>query len=48
MNSKRWIRRGQDPQQVAALAHGLGVSPILASLLISRGCFDELSAQKLP
>lgn len=45
MNSKRWTRRGQDTQQVAALARILGVSPILASLLISRGCVDELSAQ---
>lgn len=45
MNSKRWTRRGQDTQQVAALARILGVSPILASLLISRGCGDELSAQ---
>ena len=45
MNSKRWIVRRQDADQVAALARVLGVSHILTSLLISRGCLDEVSAQ---
>ncbi|MBC8029649.1 MAG: hypothetical protein H7Z16_06025 [Pyrinomonadaceae bacterium] len=45
MNSKRWIRREQDAQQVAALACVLRVSPVVASLLISRDCIDEHSAQ---
>lgn len=45
MNSKRWIRRGQDTEPIAALARVLDVSPILASLLFSRGCIDECSAQ---
>ena len=41
MNSKRWIRSPQDAQHVAALARVLEVSPLLASLLISRGYADE-------
>jgi len=45
MNSKRWIRREHNAQQVAELARVLNVSPVLAALLISRGCADELAAQ---
>lgn len=45
MNAKRWIVRVQDAQQVASLARVLDVSPTIASLLISRGCDDELSAR---
>lgn len=37
--------REQDTQRVASLARGLGVSPIVAALLISRDCDDELSAR---
>jgi len=46
MNAKRWIRREQDAQEVAALARVLSVSPVVASLLVSRGCRDELSARR--
>ena len=45
MNAKRWIVREHDTERVASLAHVLGVSPIVAALLISRGCEDELSAK---
>ena len=45
MNSKRWIRREHNTDQVAELARVLNVSPTLAALLISRGSTDELSAQ---
>lgn len=44
MSAKRWIVQGQDTQRVASLARGLTVSPILAALLISRGCDDEQAA----
>jgi single-stranded-DNA-specific exonuclease len=42
--AKRWIVREQDPQRAAALARALGVSPVVASLLVARGCDDESSA----
>ena len=45
MKAKRWIVREQDTQRVAVLARVLGVSPVVAALLISRGCDDELSAR---
>lgn len=45
MKAKRWIRREQDAQEVAALVRVLDVSPVVASLLISRGCRDEMSAR---
>jgi single-stranded-DNA-specific exonuclease len=45
MKAKRWIVREQDTQSVAVLARVLGVSPVVAALLISRGCDDELSAR---
>ena len=46
MIAKRWILRRQDSQRAAALASVLGVSPVVASLLIARGCEDELTARK--
>src|SRR6267378_3552194 len=45
MNAKRWIVRAQDTQRVASLARVLAVSPVLAALLISRGCDDEHAAR---
>ena len=45
MKAKRWIVRRPDKEQAASLARVLGVSPILAALLISRGYDDERSAQ---
>src|SRR5687767_12103716 len=45
MIAKRWILRGQDTNRAASLARVLNVSPIVASLLISRGCGDEFSAK---
>jgi len=45
IKAKRWIVRRQDADQAASLARVLGVSPILAALLISRGYDDESSAR---
>ena len=45
MIAKRWIVRGQDTNRVVSLARLLGTSQILAALLISRGCADEVSAR---
>ena len=45
MIPKRWIVREQDTQRAASLARNLGVAPVVASLLISRGCEDERSAK---
>src|SRR6266446_3726450 len=45
MKAKRWIVPEQDTQSVTVLARVLGVSPVVAALLISRGCVDELSAR---
>jgi single-stranded-DNA-specific exonuclease len=45
MKAKRWIVRGQDSETIASLARVLGVSPILAALLIARGCHDERTAR---
>ncbi|MGI8897218.1 MAG: single-stranded-DNA-specific exonuclease RecJ [Pyrinomonadaceae bacterium] len=45
MTAKRWILRGQDTNRAASLARVLNISPIVASLLISRGCGDERSAR---
>ncbi|MDQ2856949.1 MAG: single-stranded-DNA-specific exonuclease RecJ, partial [Acidobacteriota bacterium] len=44
MTAKRWILREQDSQRAASLARALGVSPVVASLLISRGHAEENSA----
>ena len=43
---KRWIVRQQETERAARLALSLGVSPIVASLLIARGYADEQSARK--
>jgi single-stranded-DNA-specific exonuclease len=45
MNPKRWIVRRHDADAAASLARVLGVSPILAALLINRGYADEVSAR---
>jgi len=45
MKAKRWIVRRQDAAQAASLARVLGVSPILAGLLISRGYDNESTAR---
>jgi single-stranded-DNA-specific exonuclease len=45
MNPKRWNVRRHDADAAASLARVLGVSPILAALLISRGYADERSAR---
>lgn len=44
MTTKRWILRAPDPQRAALLASALGISPIVASLLLARGCGDPISA----
>lgn len=45
MKAKRWIVRRQDAAKAASLARVLGVSPILAALLINRGYDEESSAR---
>ncbi len=45
MKAKRWIVRRPETEQAASLARILGVSPILAALLIYRGYDDERSAR---
>jgi single-stranded-DNA-specific exonuclease len=45
MKAKRWRVRRQDSEQAASLARVLGVSPILAALLIARGYDDDSSAR---
>ena len=45
MIAKRWILRASDNQRATLLANTLGVSPIIASLLIARGCDDVASAK---
>ena len=42
---KRWIVREHDAERAASLARALGVSPILAALLITRGYADESAAR---
>src|SRR5260370_33219076 len=37
METKRWIVRAPDPTRATDLAAALGVSPIVAALLIARG-----------
>src|SRR5918996_3620519 len=44
MKAKRWIVREHDAERAASLARVLGVSPILAALLINRGYADERTA----
>jgi single-stranded-DNA-specific exonuclease len=45
MNAKRWTVRRHDAAAAASLASVLGVSPILAALLINRGYADERAAR---
>jgi single-stranded-DNA-specific exonuclease len=45
MIARRWIVREPDPRRAAVLARSLGVSQVVASLLISRGCADEHTAR---
>ena len=45
MKAKRWIVREHDAERAASLARVLGVSPILAALLITRGYADERDAR---
>jgi single-stranded-DNA-specific exonuclease len=45
MKAKRWIVREHDAERAASLARVLGVSPILAALLITRGYADEGAAR---
>src|SRR4026209_1123811 len=45
MKAKRWIVRGHNADEAASLARVLGVSPILAALLINRGYSDASSAR---
>ena len=45
MNAKRWNVRRPDGDAAASLARVLGVSPILATLLINRGYADEAAAR---
>src|SRR4026208_1251275 len=45
MKGKRWKVRRQDAEAAAARARVLGVSPILAALLINRGYGDEQAAR---
>ena len=47
MKAKRWIVRGHNTQEAASLARVLGVSPILAALLINRGYTDVSSARAI-
>ena len=47
MVDKRWIvRERSEPERAAALARALRVSPIVAGLLIARGCGDEQAARR--
>jgi len=45
MKAKRWIVREHDAERAASLARVLGVSPILAALLLNRGYADEQAAR---
>ena len=45
MKAKRWIVREHDAERAASLARVLGVSPVLAALLINRGYADEGAAR---
>jgi single-stranded-DNA-specific exonuclease len=45
MKAKRWIVREHDAERAASLARVLGVSPILAALLVTRGYGGEQAAR---
>jgi len=42
---RRWLVREVDAEAAQRLARGLGVSPILAALLLQRGCLTQEAAQ---
>lgn len=44
MTAKRWILRAPDTQRADLLANALGISPIVAALLLARGCEEIGSA----
>src|ERR1051325_7807368 len=46
MDAKRWIVREHDSHQSNALARSLGVSEIVARLLLARGVGDEQAAKR--
>ncbi|HEV2914330.1 MAG TPA: single-stranded-DNA-specific exonuclease RecJ [Pyrinomonadaceae bacterium] len=46
LNAKRWIVREHDSHRTEELARSLGVSEIVARLLLARGCQDEQSARR--
>lgn len=46
MDAKRWIVREHDSHQSNALARSLGVSEIVARLLVARGCRDGQAARR--
>ena len=46
MSEKRWIVREMDTKRAQMLARSLGVSSVIASLLVARGCADEPAARK--
>jgi single-stranded-DNA-specific exonuclease len=43
--NKRWILRANDTGRASSLARVLNVSPVVAALLLARGCEDETSAR---
>lgn len=45
MSGKRWIVLEQDEAEAARLGRALGVSPVVAGLLLARGCGDEAVAR---
>jgi single-stranded-DNA-specific exonuclease len=46
MSTKSWVVHEQDERGALALARLLGVSKVVAGLLLARGCGDEMSARK--
>jgi single-stranded-DNA-specific exonuclease len=44
-SAKRWIRRRADAGQAAQLAAALGVSPVIAAVLVARGLADQARAR---
>lgn len=46
-DARRWVVRRPDDAQTEALASSLGISPLVASILVSRGLRDEADARSL-
>jgi single-stranded-DNA-specific exonuclease len=46
VNNKRWIVREPDERGALTLGASVGVSKVVAGLLLARGCVDEESARK--